>query len=401
LNQFNKKQQQSLNIIADENIPHVKEVFASLGNVVTLAGRSITAADVKDADMLVVRSVTKVNGALLAGSKVRFVGTCTIGTDHLDIEYFAANNITFASAPGSNANSVVEYVFSCLARVKPQWYGARFGIVGCGNVGSRLYRRLKSLGLDCRYYDPLLSSVQEKKLGLSPQDSASLDEVLQADIICLHAPLTNTGAFPSRHMIGLSQLQSIRPGSLLLNAGRGPVIDNQALYRCLSKGQNLQVILDVWETEPAVSHELIQKMTKATPHIAGYSYDGKVKGTQMIYQAACHYLRKPMSHVGSNFLAKSPTPLALTSATASELLNQAILGGYDVDVDDKNMRAAIVSGLSARESSKKFDELRKNYPRRREFSAYKCELPVTTQLSSSEIILLRSQLTALGFQVGS
>ena len=399
----------TLKIIADENIPHIKDFFSAFGRVQTFPGRSVSAQHVRDADVLLVRSVTKINQQLLHNSKVKFVGTCTIGTDHLDVDYLNSAGIAYASAPGANANSVVEYVFSCLARIKPDWCEASFGIVGCGNVGNRLYRRLKSLGLNCRYYDPLLTPDDLRKVGLSIEDSVELEEVLQADIICVHTPLTTTGPFPSKHLIGLQQLKSLRPGTVLLNAGRGPVVDNQALLMCLSKGQDLRVVLDVWESEPVVSHALMALVAKATPHIAGYSYDGKVKGSEMIYKALCLYLKQPITQSSRSILAGDNVSVSSSAASnrcielhessIQSALNKAILAGYDVDADDANMRASITPSLNTKDSGAKFDGLRKNYPQRREFSAYTIDLSAQSELTEVQNKLLKSQLLALGFQV--
>lgn len=402
-----------LKIVADENIPNIKEFFSAIGSVKTYPGRSISVEHVLSADVLLVRSVTKVNQLLLNNSKVKFVGTCTIGTDHLDLEYLNASGITFASAPGSNANSVVEYVFSCLARVKPDWCEASFGIVGCGNVGNRLYRRLKSLGLNCRYYDPLLTPEDLRMVGLSIEDSSDLEEVLQADVVCVHTPLTTSGPYPTKHLIGLEQLKSLRPGTLLLNAGRGPVIDNQSLFTCLSNGQDIKVVLDVWETEPVISHPLMDLIVKATPHIAGYSYDGKVKGVEMIYKALCQYLQQPITQSSRSILESVNTSeksilradstknfsIQLNESSIQNALNKAIIAGYDIDTDDTNMRASITPSLNTKDSGTKFDLLRKNYPQRREFSAYCVGFSAQNELTGIQKNLIKSQLQDLGFRV--
>lgn len=403
----------ALNIVADENIPNINDFFSAFGSVHTYPGRSISNQHVRDADILLVRSVTQVNQQLLKNSKVKFVGTCTIGTDHLDLDYLSSTGITYASAPGANANSVVEYVFSCLARVKPDWCEASFGIVGCGNVGGRLYRRLKSLGLNCRFYDPILTHDDLRKVGLSSEDSADLEDVLQADVVCVHTPLTTSGPYPTKHLIGLEQLKSLCPGTLLLNAGRGPVIDNQSLFTCLSNGQDIKVVLDVWETEPVISHSLMDLIVKATPHIAGYSYDGKVKGVEMIYKALCQYLQQPITQSSRSILESVNTSeksilrtgstknvsIQLNESSIQNALNKAIIAGYDVDTDDANMRASITPSLNTKDSGARFDLLRKNYPQRREFSAYFVGFTAQNELTSIQKNLIKSQLQALGFRV--
>jgi erythronate-4-phosphate dehydrogenase len=274
-----------MRIVADENIPLVNAFFGHMGEVVCLPGRTMTATDVRDADALIVRSVTKVNPALLDGSKVKFVGTCTIGVDHLDHTYLAANGIGWSSAPGCNANSVVEFVYAALCHLDINWLPVKFGIIGCGNVGGLLYKRLKAQGADVRCYDPNLTLTQNP-------DLTSLDEVLACDVISMHTPLVTTGPHPSFHLLGRKELLQLKTGAVLINCGRGPVINNQALLDVLAERDDLRVVLDVWEPEPDISLELLNRVLLGSPHIAGYSYDGKLNGTEMIYQALCRHLDK-------------------------------------------------------------------------------------------------------------
>ncbi len=362
-----------MKIVADENIPLVEAFFSPLGDVLTRPGRTLKAEDVRDAEVLLVRSVTRVNRALLDGSKVRFVGTCTIGEDHLDLDYLKQHNIAFTSAPGCNANSVVEYVFSVLAALNTDWRGKVFGIIGCGNVGGRLYQRLQALGVECRCYDPLLSSPSPVNTPLQ-RDLTSLEAVLAADIISLHTPLTRGGPYPTYHMLGMEQLLTLTPGSLLINSGRGAAIDNQALLRILQRRDDLTVALDVWEPEPALNPSLLERVALGTPHIAGYSYDGKVAGTAMVHRALCRFLSLEVEVPQDDVPA--PAPLIVNSADAYTQLREAVLQAYDVRQDDRRLRwaAADVAQLP-----KAFDALRKNYPRRLEFSNYVVQLPDVVQ----------------------
>ncbi len=242
-----------MKLVADENIPLVNEFFGHLGEIKRLPGRTLTAADVRDADALIVRSVTRVDRQLLEGSQVKFVGTCTIGVDHLDQAYLAERDIAWSSAPGCNANSVVEYVYAALAHLDINWLHGRFGIIGCGNVGGLLYRRLKAQGVDVCCYDPHLSPAQNP-------DLVSLDEVLACDLISMHTPLVNGGDHPSFHLLGAAQLAQLKPGAVLINAGRGAVIDNQALLSVLRARPDLRLVLDVWEPEPAISLDLLGRL---------------------------------------------------------------------------------------------------------------------------------------------
>ena len=268
-------------IVADENIPLLDEFFAGFGEIRRYPGRQIDAAAVRDADLLLVRSVTRVDQSLLADSQVRFVGTCTIGTDHLDLDYLDSRQISWCSAPGCNARGVVDYVLgSILALAEQQGVDPAqrsYGIVGAGHVGGRLLKVLRGLGWAVKACDPPLAALQTGEF-------VDLAEILQdCDVLSLHTPL----AADTRHLVGASQLAALRPGAWLINASRGAVVDNQALRQRLESGADLQVVLDVWEGEPLVDVPLANLCHIATPHIAGYSLDGKLRGTAQIYQAFC------------------------------------------------------------------------------------------------------------------
>lgn len=389
-----------LRIVADENIPYVKEFFSDFGVIVTLPGRAMTAADVAQADVLLVRSVTPVDESLLQGSRVKFVGTCTIGVDHLDVDYLRNAGITYSSAPGCNANSVVEYVFSVLAQLRPDWLQRSFGIIGCGNVGGALYQRLKTLGLKVSYYDPLLCSTDTDFR--QADDQVCLEQVLQADVIAMHAPLTRSGDHPSHHLVSQPQLTQLRTGALLINAGRGAVIDNTALLQTLQQRSDVDVALDVWEWEPFVEPQLLPHIALATPHIAGYSFDGKVEGTAMIYRALCCFLGVKPDRSAQQLLPQEVNVIDNVSGSTQQVLNQAILNGYDVAADDNRMRREIEKVIEANgeQSSRQaigatFDELRKTYPVRREFFTQHIRVCDEGQREDQEV--LSTMLNALGF----
>ena len=281
-----------MKIVADENIPCVAEAFASLGEVTLCPGRSMRAADVRDADILLVRSVTRVGPELLEGSRVRFVGSATIGFDHVDRDYLQERGIGFATAPGSNATSAAEYVVSALLvlaeRKGFELAGRRVGIVGCGNVGSRVRDRLTALGMQCLVNDPPL------KAQGGHDDYVGLDDILDADVITFHVPFTREGDWPTWHLADRAFLERLKRGAVLVNTARGAVVDNAALDALLAARDDLTVVLDVWEGEPAISEALLQKVDIGTPHIAGYSLDGKLRGTDMIYRAACAHFDRPV-----------------------------------------------------------------------------------------------------------
>ena len=354
-------------IIADQNMPFVEDYFGQLGEVKLMAGRDIDRQAIESAEILLVRSVTEVNSDLLQGSAVRFVGSATAGTDHIDLEYLEKNNIHFAHAPGCNAEAVVQYVLSVFSYLKPEWQQSRVGIVGCGNVGGRLYQKLQSLGVECRVYDPFLTTTQIP-------DLVTFDKILRCDIISLHTPLTSAGDFPTYHMFNQQMLDQLKPNSLLINAGRGAVIDNLALIDRLKQSDNLQVALDVWESEPQINQDLLDLVSIATPHIAGYTNEGKVRGTTMLAEALAKYLSdySIQSTNTENDCSK------VTLDASGKDLNQLLLACYNVSGDDQRMRKTLESGNIA----EGFDQLRKTYPQRREYSHFKvsADSPIYPQL---------------------
>lgn len=380
-----------LTVVADENIPLIHEFFADWGVVHTHPGRTLTAAQLAGADALIVRSVTPVNAALLAQSSVKFVGTCTIGVDHLDQELLNKESIAWSSAPGCNANSVVEYVYAALAHLNEPWIGKRVGIIGAGRVGGTLYRRLKAQGVDVVCYDPNLTARDNP-------DLVDLETLLASDIISMHTPLVKDGPHPSLHLLGETQLRQLRPGAVLINAGRGAVIDNQALKQVLRERPDLRVVLDVWEPEPQIDLELVPLVKIATPHIAGYSYDGKLNGTEMIYQAACKAFDKvPTQSLAQLVPPLNTAPLSVDpTATEWQTAQSLIARVYDIAADDARLREAARAAHAFGDQASAaigaaFDLLRKHYPRRREFHNY--------QVALAPDAPVRSWLSALGFGV--
>ncbi|MCG8612032.1 MAG: 4-phosphoerythronate dehydrogenase PdxB [Pseudomonadales bacterium] len=362
-----------MKILADENIPLVHSFFGSIGDIQQFSGRELTAREVQDADILLVRSVTRVDETLIGDAPLKFVGSTTIGLDHVDTEFLDARRIPYANAPACNSDSVVEYVISALSFLSEfddfKLEDKSIGIVGYGNVGSRLAKVLAKLGMSVMANDPILADAGEK-------DLCSLEEVMQCDIISLHVPLTHDGPYPTYHLFDEARIAALRDNQVLINTCRGGVIDNQALRRKLET-QNAQksrfrVVLDVWEHEPNVDRALLELVSIATPHIAGYSYDGKARGTDMIYQALCRTLGLPVRHKAAQFLSEPPlSKLAFTSqADPRWALNTAIQACYDVRMDSWRMKA-----LLQRETlGPGFDALRRNYPVRREFFNVKVQL---------------------------
>ncbi len=357
-------------ILVDENVPLAEEYFGQLGQVQRFSGRRLSAPDVVDAHALIVRSVTQVNAALLNHSAVEFVGTCTIGIDHLDTTWLNGQRIPYTNAPGCNANSVVEYVLTALARLDVNWQGRKVGIVGCGNVGGRVFRRLAALGAEVAGYDPLLPE------GSLPV-SAPLASIFESDIVCLHAPLTTTGTHPTRHMITEDLLRRLPHGAVLISAGRGPVICNKTLLNVADVRPDVRWVLDVWEHEPWLDPALLHRAAIGTPHIAGYSYDGKVMGTKMVCEALANYWGQTIALAGESGELAPVATVDVPRMTAAEWqqVRKVMCEAYDLAGDDRRLRELVAQAQQSDDPEthlrRGFDLLRKHYPERREFRHFR------------------------------
>ncbi|UST78150.1 4-phosphoerythronate dehydrogenase PdxB [Pseudomonas siliginis] len=369
-------------IVADENIPLLDAFFAGFGDIRRVPGRSIDRATVEQADVLLVRSVTNVNRALLEGSKVRFVGTCTIGTDHLDLDYFNEAGICWSSAPGCNARGVVDYVLGSLmtlAEIEGADLTQRtYGVVGAGEVGGRLIKVLKGLGWNVKVCDPPRQAAEGG-------DYVSLEQIIeQCDVISLHTPLTRSGDSATWHLFDQQRLQQLKQGAWLINAARGPVVDNAALREVLLEREDLQAVLDVWEKEPEVDPALAELCVLATPHIAGYSLDGKQRGTAQIYQAYCAFIGQPAAIALSDLLPATWLSEVSLHGDCDPAWALAMLcrGVYDPRRDDADFRRSLVGNVAEQRAA--FDALRKQYPVRREIEGLKVRIegdaPVLRQI---------------------
>lgn len=384
-----------MHIVADENIPLLDGFFGPLGQLTRLPGRQISRADLSTADVLLVRSVTRVDATLLSGTPVRFVGTCTIGTDHLDLPWLADQRVHVASAPGCNARGVVEYVLSCLLafaeRTGLAWQSRTVGIIGVGQVGSRLTALLQGLGVRTLLCDPPRALRGDAGL-------VSLDTLLaKADVISCHVPLTDDGLHATRHLLNHSRLQCLLPGTWLINSSRGPVVDGRALETILNQRADLQVALDVWEQEPLVSPSLAARCALATPHVAGYSLDGKLRGSEQIYQALCAFLDQPVTQSLAQLApAAGVACLQLDAQTPlDDMLKRALRYVYDVRDDDARLRCMLREAENAEDGEEAcrlgFDRLRKWYPLRRENPL------LTFQFNGVATDEVRRLLSAAGF----
>ncbi len=355
-----------MRIIADANIPFVKDCFSSIGEVEVVGGREIKPEVVGDADVLVVRSVTRVDSDLLADSRVRFVGTATIGFEHIDIDFLREHNIGFASAPGSNANSVAEYVVAALLNAarkrKYNLEGKSIGIVGVGNVGSRVEKKAAALGMKVYLNDPPL----QRETGDAKY--LPLEELFGCDFITLHTPLTFEGIDKTFHLANERFFKLLKAGCVFFNTSRGGVVDTGALKAAKESGRIEAVVLDVWEDEPNIDTELLEMVEICTPHISGYSLDGKVTGMIMIYEAVCEYFGFEARFGIESFLPEPAVPelnINPNSGDEQEVLLGAVEKIYDIREDDTRLREILER--KAEKRGEFFASLRKNYPVRREF----------------------------------
>ena len=355
-----------MKIIADANIPFVKECFSSIGEITVIGGREMTPWNVADADILLVRSITSVGVDLLAGSKVRFVGTATIGFDHIDIGFLDSNNIGFASAPGSNANSAAEYVIAGLLDIAQKYAldleGRSIGIIGVGNVGSRVAKKCAAIGMDVFLNDPPL----ERQTGDAKY--LPLEKLYGCDFITFHTPLTFEGSDKTHHLADENFFKSLKHRCVFINASRGGVVDSSALKADIRSGRLRAVVLDVWENEPDIDIELLKMVDLGTPHIAGYALDGKIAGMIMIYKAACEYFAVEPKYDLKDFLPEPAVPELKVNpniANDQDALLSSVQKIYRIDKDDTRLRRML--DKPAENRGEHFDSLRKNYPVRREF----------------------------------
>lgn len=381
-----------LKIIADQQIVLAQEVFSQFGEVKLANGRSIKQDTVQDADVLLVRSVTKVNESLLNNARVSFVASATSGIDHIDSSYLSKSNIAFSHAPGSNARSVAEYVLSSLLVLSEQQgfdlADKTVGIIGCGQVGSRVKRFMEVLGIKCLINDPPLAKQVDS------QDSnhafVELEEIYQADIVTLHVPLIVDGPHPTHQLVNKSFLEKLKTDVTIINTSRGDVIDESALMAFKESNDKVTLILDVWCNEPNIDINLLEKIFIATPHIAGYSYDAKLKATEMLFHA-----------LNTHFDAGLEMPAVLNSneevmSIDDDEIQLAVLQSYDVRGDAIALRGLMDE--KKQERANYFDSLRKNYPIRREF---KNRIIQVNNRANRMTENSRQKLQQLGFKVGS
>ncbi len=355
-----------MKIVADAHIPQVQAAFAGLGELVLVPGRDMDCSMVRDADILLVRSVTKVNAALLNNSQVRFVASATSGIDHIDTDFLRQHDIGFVSAHGSNARSVVEYVLSALSVLSTQkefnLSGKTAGIIGCGAVGSRLADAFTVIGMKCLLNDPPLHDAS------GDTRYSDLADLVRADIITLHVPYTETGPYPTRHLINAEFLRRMKADAIIINTARGGVIDETALMHTMHDHPEFLTTLDVWSGEPHINLQLLKQINIGTPHIAGYAADAKLRATAQIHAGVCDYLGVvPFWHYDGILPQQEQHEFMINSMNVDDAVTMAVLAHYDVRSDAAALRRVLEMGRE--QVSEYFDALRRNYPLRREFSA--------------------------------
>ncbi|WP_333004245.1 4-phosphoerythronate dehydrogenase [Vibrio coralliilyticus] len=373
-----------MKILIDENMPYAEQLFSQLGEVVLKSGRTLNADDLVDVDALMIRSVTKVNAELISkANRLKFVGTATAGMDHVDQALLKEKGIFFTAAPGCNKVGVAEYAFSVMMVLAQQQgfsvFDKTVGIIGAGQVGSYLQQCLEGIGIKVLINDPPKQAAGDER-NFTPLDA--LFE--QADIITTHTPITRDGDFPTHHLINETVLNKLRGDQILINAARGPVVDNAALKARLRKQDGFIAALDVFEFEPEVDMELLPLLAFATPHVAGYGLEGKARGTTMIFNSFCEFLNNDLRAHASELLPTAPVPeLVLDRAWEEATLHNLTQLVYDVRKDDALFRREISQPGA-------FDLMRKNYWDRREYSA-------VTLRGNAEVNL--QPLAKLGFQI--
>ncbi len=379
-----------MKIIADQQIPHVAQAFSEFAEVTLCNGREITAEKIQQADVLLLRSVTIADANLLEGSQVKFVASATSGVNHIDLDYLQQNNIGFAHARGSNARSVAEYVLSSLFVLADQndlkFKDKTVGVIGCGEVGSRVVELLETLDVKTIINDPPLKDES------GDAQYRDIEEVFSADIITLHVPLTSDGPYPTQNLLDMEFLSQLNDDVILINAARGGVINETALKNHLASHKDMKVVLDVWEDEPDIDLDLLTQSDIGTPHIAGYSADGKIHATEMIFESVCKFFNldykwDPVFELSAANSLELPLGSELDDQDAIQM---AILTSYDVRGDSASLRQ--LPGISVEQRGQYFDELRKNYPVRREFPATVVHLPEGRKT-------LAGKLEQLGFNV--
>ncbi len=338
-----------MKIVIDAKIPYIRDAISKItDNAVYLNGMDIRPEDVRDADALIVRTRTRCNEALLGGSKVRFLATATIGYDHIDTDYMQRSGIEWMNCPGCNSSSVAQYIRSVLILLKREkkvtLKGMTIGIVGCGNVGTKVANVASAYGMRVLVCDP-----PRKDRGDAGRFVEMTDIALESDIITFHVPLTRQGKYATFHLADSDFFSNLKRHPIIINTSRGGVVNNCALLKAITSDRVHDVVIDTWENEPTINLDLLEKVWLGTPHIAGYSADGKVNADNMVLEGLCrHFGIENCPHIEPPSLPDSFVP-----SDDSETLCLQLYNPFE-------------DSMRLKTSPEKFEQLRNNYPLRRE-----------------------------------
>jgi erythronate-4-phosphate dehydrogenase len=342
-----------MKLMVDDAVWGFEEIFSDFGKIITLPGREIDRQSLLDCEILIVRSRTRVNKELLEGTKVRFVGSTVAGLDHIDEAYLQEKNIAFASAQGCNANAVAEYVISALANLSNDYSfdlsNKTLGIIGVGNVGSRLDFKAKQLGITTLLNDPPRQEIEGN------EGFFDLNTALSADIVTFHTPLTFSGSYPTHNLLGSHNFDFITEDTILINTARGGVIDEDLWGKTRTKAN----VIDCWVDEPNINSKLQSSAYWATPHIAGHSIDAKFMGSYMIYKDLSSFTKSPLKSEVEHLI--NPATVNINENTLYETLNAI----YPFIDDDKSIK-----------DISNFEYYRRNYPERFEWKHFQTRFDI-------------------------
>jgi erythronate-4-phosphate dehydrogenase len=375
-----------IKIVADDKIPFLKGVLEPYADITYLPGKLIGNEQIRDADALLIRTRTKCTEHLLKGSSISFIGTATIGFDHIDTRYCERRNIFWTNAPGCNSSSVQQYITAALLKISGDFRfrlkGRTIGIVGAGNVGSKIEKIAKILGMNVLLNDPPRARAE------GDRHFVGLDTLLrESDIITLHVPLNVVGADKTYRLINEKSIRKMKKGVWLINSSRGEIAETFALKKALQAGKFGGLVLDVWENEPDIDHELLEKTFIATPHIAGYSTDGKANGTAMIVNSLSSVFKLDKGNWYPELIPQPQIPEITVNARnrdSEDIIREVVLHTYNISEDDIKLRF----------SPSDFEKFRGEYPVRREFSSYRINLDGGTKT-------IQKILENLGFVVNN
>ena len=373
-----------MKVVVDDKIPFIRGVLEPFSEVIYASGARIDSRLVRDADALLVRTRTICDETLLDGSNVRFIGSATIGYDHIDTEYCENHDIAWTNSPGCNSSSVMQYVVSALCFISDNsgfsLKNRTLGIVGVGNIGSKVEKAAKALGMHLLLRDPPRSRVEP---GFS---SVPFERLLrESDIVTLHVPLNRSGKDKTYHLLDARSLGMMKRGAWLINSSRGEVVDTRSLKKAVFSGNLSGVVLDVWENEPDIDLELMEAALISTPHIAGYSLDGKANGTSIIVNSLCEFFNLPLRDWYPPDVPLPADPVIRIDCSGMEdedVIRKAVFHSYDISEDDRDLRA----------NPSDFEKLRGDYKIRREFPAYSLKL-----ISAPDY--LSGMLSDMGFRI--